>query len=276
MVHAQLPIGVVEALAGPQVEALVHRQATVEPRRITDQPAAQHVRTPSTGRRCRANSSPVRRRNTATAAVRHQCRRHLHHRRGSRTFGGVLDRQASRAASRSGRHHRGLVIAPCPAGALRLRPRISATWTIAVGLLGVARRSRTRQCARGRRGSRPLAAVALDVAGHVGLQLGADAEARRPITTRRTKSMPPGSLRCQVAVRSRRSAVRTYHIEVARSMEPDQRRLVEVLGQQLGVCRAHAAVAADVEVPAPLGGDDPDVLALGLGALAARSPTRRA
>ena len=38
--------------------------------------------------------------------------------------------------------------------------------------------------------------------------------------------------------------------------------------KQLGVARLHAAVAADVEVPALLGGDDADVLALRLGAFA--------
>ena len=44
--------------------------------------------------------------------------------------------------------------------------------------------------------------------------------------------------------------------------------LIEIGGQQLGVARLHAAVAAHVQVPALLGGDDSDILALGLGALA--------
>src|SRR5471030_1938490 len=47
-----------------------------------------------------------------------------------------------------------------------------------------------------------------------------------------------------------------------------QRVLVEVRRQQLGVARLHAAVAADVEVPAIFGGNDADVLALRLGAFA--------
>src|SRR5471032_2396265 len=47
-----------------------------------------------------------------------------------------------------------------------------------------------------------------------------------------------------------------------------QRLLVEVRRQQLGVARLHAAVAADVEVPALFGGNDADVLALRLGAFA--------
>src|SRR6185437_13833086 len=47
----------------------------------------------------------------------------------------------------------------------------------------------------------------------------------------------------------------------------DQRLVVEVGGQQVGVAGAGAAVAADVQVPAALGGDDADVLGLRLGAL---------
>ena len=46
------------------------------------------------------------------------------------------------------------------------------------------------------------------------------------------------------------------------------------VAKQLGVLRLHAAVAAQVEVLALLGGDDAEVLALRLGALAraARTP----
>ena len=55
----------------------------------------------------------------------------------------------------------------------------------------------------------------------------------------------------------------------------DQRLLVEVGGEQVGVLRLHAAVAADVEVPALLGGDDAEVLALRLGALARAAGDRR-
>src|SRR5471030_2146233 len=47
-----------------------------------------------------------------------------------------------------------------------------------------------------------------------------------------------------------------------------QRVLVEVRRQQLGVARLHAAVAANVEVPAFFSGDDADVLALRFGAFA--------
>ena len=47
-----------------------------------------------------------------------------------------------------------------------------------------------------------------------------------------------------------------------------RRLLVEVGGQQVGVPRLGAAVAADVEVVALLGGDQAEVLALGLGTFA--------
>ena len=46
---------------------------------------------------------------------------------------------------------------------------------------------------------------------------------------------------------------------------------VQVLGEKLGVPRGEAAVAPDIDVPSVVGGDDPDVLAAGLGALA-RAP----
>ena len=47
-----------------------------------------------------------------------------------------------------------------------------------------------------------------------------------------------------------------------------RRLLVDVGGEQVGVARLGAAVAAHVEVPALLGGDEAEVLALGLGAFA--------
>ena len=46
------------------------------------------------------------------------------------------------------------------------------------------------------------------------------------------------------------------------------RLFVEIGGQQVGVPRLRAAVAADVEVVALLGGDQAEVLALGLGTFA--------
>src|SRR5690606_15985385 len=47
----------------------------------------------------------------------------------------------------------------------------------------------------------------------------------------------------------------------------DQRLFIQIRGEEFGMARTHAAVTGDVEVPAALGGDDADVLALGLGTL---------
>src|SRR5690606_10051777 len=55
----------------------------------------------------------------------------------------------------------------------------------------------------------------------------------------------------------------------------DQFRVGEVLGEQIRVTRGGAAVAADVEVPAARGGDDTEVLRLGLRALALTAGDRR-
>src|SRR5882762_6566597 len=56
--------------------------------------------------------------------------------------------------------------------------------------------------------------------------------------------------------------------------EPDERLVVEVARQQVGVPRLHAAVAAHVQVPALFRGDDAHVLALRLGALARAARNR--
>ncbi len=58
-------------------------------------------------------------------------------------------------------------------------------------------------------------------------------------------------------------------------MYSDRGLFVEVGGQQVGVPRLGAAVAADVEVVALLGGDQAEVLALGLGAFADAAGDRR-
>ena len=54
-----------------------------------------------------------------------------------------------------------------------------------------------------------------------------------------------------------------------------ERVVVEVLGEQDRVAGPLAPVAAEVEVPAPLGGDDAEVLALGLRALSRATRHRR-
>src|SRR5690606_8288430 len=47
----------------------------------------------------------------------------------------------------------------------------------------------------------------------------------------------------------------------------DQRLFIQIRGEEFGMARTHAAITGDIEVPAALGGDDADVLALGLGTL---------
>jgi hypothetical protein len=70
-------------------------------------------------------------------------------------------------------------------------------------------------------------------------------------------------------------AVGGAHVEHQEAVDvADQGFVVEVGGEQVGVPRLHAAVAADVEVPALLGGDHADVLALRLGALAGAAAPR--
>ena len=86
--------------------------------------------------------------------------------------------------------------------------------------------------------------------------------------------MPPSSLLSQVG--GALQPVGGADVEHQEAVDvPDQRLLVEIGGEQLRVLRLHAAVAADVEVLALLGGDDAEVLALRLGALARAARHRR-
>ncbi len=48
----------------------------------------------------------------------------------------------------------------------------------------------------------------------------------------------------------------------------DQRFIIEIAGKEIRVARLHAAVAAQIEVPAFVRGDDSDVFTLRLGAFA--------
>ena len=79
--------------------------------------------------------------------------------------------------------------------------------------------------------------------------------------------MPPSRLLSQR--RRALQAVGGADVEHQEAVDvPDQRLVVEIGREQHRVLRLHAAVAAQVEVPALLGGDDAEVLALRLGALA--------
>src|SRR6185436_5946173 len=112
----------------------------------------------------------------------------------------------------------------------------------------------------------PFAGIRGDVALHVGLELGADAERvladhLAHVVDAALEALQPGAGALQ--------AVRSTDVEHEESVdEADQFFIRQVSCQQVGVARLHAAVAADVKVPALLRGDDADVLALRLRALA--------
>ena len=69
--------------------------------------------------------------------------------------------------------------------------------------------------------------------------------------------------------RRARQAIRSADVEHQEAVDVlDARLLIDVRGEQVGVPRLGAAVAAHVQVPAFLGGDDAEVFALRFGALA--------
>jgi len=63
-------------------------------------------------------------------------------------------------------------------------------------------------------------------------------------------------------------AIGGAHIEHQKAVDvADQGVAFEIGGEEVGVARPHAAVTTHIEIPAVLGGDDADILALRLGAL---------
>src|SRR6476646_10186291 len=100
---------------------------------------------------------------------------------------------------------------------------------------------------------------------HVGLELGADAKA---VVNDNRAQVVDASVE---ALQPRRRALQPVRRTDIEHQEPiavaDQRFGVEIAREQLRMPRLEAAVAADVEVPALLGRDDPEVLALRLRAL---------
>src|SRR5258708_16797153 len=112
----------------------------------------------------------------------------------------------------------------------------------------------------------PFALVGLDVPLQLRFQLGADAErvfAHRlaQVVDAALEVLEPDARALQTI-----AGADVQHEEAIDVL--DERPVVEVGGEQLGVARLHAPLAADVEVPALLGSDDADVLALRLGAFA--------
>ncbi|EKT80631.1 cellobiohydrolase A [Rhodococcus opacus M213] len=136
-----------------------------------------------------------------------------------------------------------------------------------IGLLGrVDERHEPRQLLRVLEHARPLVLVSQNVLGHGRLQIGGDAQA---VLAHHGLEVVEPALE---GIDPRRGALETIRGADVEHEVPvdvaDQGLVVEPTGEQLGVLRRLAAVAADVQVPAVFGGDDADVLAARLGAFA--------
>ena len=115
-------------------------------------------------------------------------------------------------------------------------------------------------------GHLPFAGVVVDDARHVGFELGADAER---VLADHLAHVVDAAFQVLEPGRSALQPVAGADVEHQEAVDvPDQRGCIEIARQQVRVPRLHAAIAADVEIPAVLGGDDADVLALRLGAFA--------
>src|SRR5882724_460165 len=112
----------------------------------------------------------------------------------------------------------------------------------------------------------PLAFVALDVPLHVGLELRPDAEG---ILADDLANVVDAAFQVLEPHAGALQPVAGADVEHEEAVDvADERRVIELGREQVRMPRLHAAVAADVEVPALLGRDDADVLALRLGAFA--------
>ncbi|ENO77080.1 cellobiohydrolase A [Thauera sp. 27] len=112
----------------------------------------------------------------------------------------------------------------------------------------------------------PFALVGVDHVLHLALELVADAQR---VVDQYGLQVVEATLQVVAPGTGALQAVGRAHVEHQEAVDQaHQGGLVEVGGDQLGMARLHAAVAAHVEVPAALGGDDAHVLALGLGAFA--------
>ncbi|VGP85176.1 hypothetical protein SB00610_04125 [Klebsiella quasipneumoniae subsp. similipneumoniae] len=141
-----------------------------------------------------------------------------------------------------------------------------------VGLVAVNEGAEQRQTLRIVEGGLPLALVAVDDAGHLLLQLLANAEA---ILQHHLPQVGDAALQVVHPGAGALQAVGGTDIEHQQTIDAaDQRRFVEIAGKQVGVTRFHSAVAADVEIPAFVGGNHSDIFALGFGALAGAARDR--
>ena len=112
----------------------------------------------------------------------------------------------------------------------------------------------------------PFALVALDHPRHLLLQLFADAEAvfedhLAQIVDPALKVIHPGTGALQ--------AIGGTNIEHQQPVNTaDKRGFIKIAGEQVGMARLHAAVAANVQVPPLLRGDNPNIFPLGFRAFA--------
>src|SRR6185503_11161041 len=112
----------------------------------------------------------------------------------------------------------------------------------------------------------PFTGVVAPHTVHVGFELGADAER---ILADHLAHVVDAAFEVLEPRGGALQAISRADVEHQETIDvPDQRGGIEIARQQVRVPRLHAAVATDVEIPTALGGDDADVLALGLGAFA--------
>ncbi len=114
-------------------------------------------------------------------------------------------------------------------------------------------------------GGLPFALVGADHVCHLGLKVSDQAEA---VLDDHGFEVVEAALEVLHPHRCALQAIGCADVEHQKAVnQGDQRRIVETRGEQIRMARPHAAVATDVEIPADLGGDDADVLALRLRAL---------
>src|SRR6185437_9446722 len=121
-------------------------------------------------------------------------------------------------------------------------------------------------CRRILHGLLPFALVGRDDSRHVGFELRTDAER---ILADDLLEIVESAFQVVAPRGGALQPIRRADIEHEKAVDvADESRLVEIGGEQLRVARLHAAVAADIEIPAFLGGDHTDVLRLRLRAFA--------
>src|SRR5690606_23613583 len=146
------------------------------------------------------------------------------------------------------------------------RPRLAALSDkadIGIGALVIDEGAEALELLRILQGIGPFAFVAIDDLLHLFFQLRTQSQAvledhLLQIIQAAVQALAPGGGALQ--------PVGCADVEHEKTVDgADQRLFIQIRGEEFGMARTHAAVTGDVEVPAALGGDDADVLALGLG-----------